>query len=1360
MAVFGLAAPAFAAPAAPAKSQDNAVPLCADAKKGEMRCFALRRVDVNGGKGVKPNATVAGYGPSDLRDAYKLPADGGAGQTVAIVDAFDDPNAEADLAVYRTQFGLPACTTANGCFRKVDQRGGTQYPAPDANWAGEISLDVDMVSAVAPLAKILLVEADTPSDINLATAVDEAVALGAKYVSNSYGTPYSSTPGSGEDPSETTTMDPHYNHPGVAVVASSGDSNFGVSYPAASQFVTSVGGTSLARDTSARGFTESVWHNSFGGPGSGCSLYEAKPSFQTDTGCAKRTETDVSAVSDPETGVAVYDSFQNSGWGVFGGTSAAAPIITGTYAIAGTPAANTHPNSYPYAKRSALNDVTAGNNGTCTPTYLCTAGAGYDGPTGLGTPNGVTAFAAGPHGDIVGTITDSATNAPIPGAQVTAGSGTATTDANGKYDLTLAPGTYTVTASAFGYASASATGVVLADGATVTENLALAVVPRSTISGTVTDGSGHHWPLYAKITIDGVPGGPIFTDPFTGGYAVTLPRGATYTMHVTANYPGYAAVTATVALGTTDKVADIAVPVAADCTAAGYAAHFTGATQSFDGATTPTGWTVTNANANGGWVFNDPGARGNLTGGSGGFAIIDSDNIGQSLTENTTLTSPTFNMSTVTSPDIGFDTDYRAFSNSVADVDVSVDGGTTWTNVWEHTADNFRGPAHVNIPLPQAANKAAVKARFHYTGTWAWWWELDNVFVGARTCDPVTGGLVVGQVTDANTRAGINGATVASVDAPAETAVSAATPDDPNLGDGFYWLFSSKTDAHSFTASKPHYTTQAKTVTVAADAANRADFALPAGQITVTPTSIDKTLAWQGTATATLNVRNTGSAPATVNLSESSGDFTLLSVPGAQLHTVRGTYSSHALAVQGRAPSGMKVAPHDVTPAEAPWTAIADYPTPVQDNLAAADGGKVYSAFGFTGTADTSALYSYDPDTGSWTALASAADTREKPAGGFVGGKFYVSGGWGADGNPDAKTEIYDPGTNTWSTGTPNPKPYAGSGSVVLGSKVYAVGGCSAQACGTSDVMVLDTADGTWSQAASYPEATAWVSCGALGGKVYCAGGTTDSGSIQHSYVYDPGTDSWTQVADLPADLWGSSYAAEGGKLLVSGGVTANNTTLTNQGYAYDPAANAWSALPNANETLYRGGSACGFYAVGGSPGGALVPPVASSEVLPGAGDCNSTSDVPWLSESPTTMTIAPGAVTKVTVTLDASVPSITQPGVFTAKLNFSTDTPYAVTPVDVSMTVNPPKSWGKIAGTVTSASGTALPGVTVQINTWAATYTLKTDKNGHYALWLDVRNNPLSVIAAKDGYQPVVKTVRIVKGTTTAADFLLKPSS
>ncbi len=267
-----------AAPSAPV----SASPVCATPKPGYFRCFALRRNGSSASARLAAGVLPTGYGPSDLQSAYELPADGGDGRTVAIVDAMDDPNAEADLAAYRAQYGLPPCTTANGCFTKVSQRGGTDYPAPDEGWAGEISLDLDMVSAVAPDAKILLVEADNADPDDLGAADDEAVTLGAKYVSNSYGSQYDEED-SGEDPSDTA-LDAHYDHPGVAIVVSAGDSGYGVSYPAASPYVTSVGGTSLVKDSSnARGWSETAW----GGTGSGCSLYE--PSRRSSTTPAART---------------------------------------------------------------------------------------------------------------------------------------------------------------------------------------------------------------------------------------------------------------------------------------------------------------------------------------------------------------------------------------------------------------------------------------------------------------------------------------------------------------------------------------------------------------------------------------------------------------------------------------------------------------------------------------------------------------------------------------------------------------------------------------------------------------------------------------------------------------------------------------------------------------------------------------------------------------------------------------------------------------------------------------------------------------------------------------------------------------
>ncbi|MDF3141645.1 MULTISPECIES: S53 family peptidase [unclassified Streptomyces] len=382
----------------------TATPCATPKHKGDLACNSVR---VTGGTtafekqraakdGITPKAgdatTPSGYGPSDLQDAYGLTsaaASNGDGETIAIVDAYDDPNAEADLAKYRSNYGLSACTTANGCFKKVGQTGSTtSLPSADSGWAQEISLDVDMASATCPNCNILLVEASSASMEDLGTAVNEAVKLGAKYVSNSYG--------GSESSSDASYDSTYFNHPGVAITVSAGDSAYGSEYPAASRYVTAVGGTKLSASSTSRGWTESVWKtSSTEGTGSGCSSYDAKPSWQTDSGCGKRMIADVSAVADPATGVSVYDSYGvTAGWYTFGGTSASAPIIAGVYALAGTPSSGSYPAQFPYAAAgtSALNDITSGNNGTCSTSYFCTAGSGYDGPTGWGTPQGLAAF--------------------------------------------------------------------------------------------------------------------------------------------------------------------------------------------------------------------------------------------------------------------------------------------------------------------------------------------------------------------------------------------------------------------------------------------------------------------------------------------------------------------------------------------------------------------------------------------------------------------------------------------------------------------------------------------------------------------------------------------------------------------------------------------------------------------------------------------------------------------------------------------------------------------------------------------------------------------------------------------------------
>ncbi|HTL86027.1 MAG TPA: hypothetical protein VL856_12640, partial [Acidimicrobiia bacterium] len=290
---------------------ESDVNACADnTAPGTAHCMARVRTQ----SGITPFVLgVSGaYDPSYLQSAYNAPSStNGSGRTIAIVDAYDNPNAEADLAAYRSFWGLPACTTANGCFRKVNQSGGTTYPAFNSGWSLEIALDVDMVSAICPKCNILLVEATSSSSVNLGTAVNRAVTMGADAVSNSWGT---------ADFAGSSSYDFYFNHPGVPITVSSGDDGYGASWPASSKYVVAVGGTSLNQTThnGTRNATETAWT----GAGSGCSVDAPKPAWQVDGGCSSRAIADVSAVADPATPVWVYNSNSGGTWYTVGGTSA------------------------------------------------------------------------------------------------------------------------------------------------------------------------------------------------------------------------------------------------------------------------------------------------------------------------------------------------------------------------------------------------------------------------------------------------------------------------------------------------------------------------------------------------------------------------------------------------------------------------------------------------------------------------------------------------------------------------------------------------------------------------------------------------------------------------------------------------------------------------------------------------------------------------------------------------------------------------------------------------------------------------------------------------------------------------------
>ena len=348
-----------------------------------------RSAAATGTSAASPVASAPAPGtPAYLQQAYDLSylsETQGGGDTVAIVDAYDDPNAESDLAVYRAQYGLPPCTTANGCFRKVNQNGAASpLPSGSAGWEQEESLDLDAVSALCPNCHLVLVESSDNSTANLDAGIAAAQSLGANQISNSWSANSSTATGVGI-------------FPGQTVVAATGDHGYPGAgtdaYPAAFPGVTAAGGTTLSAANTAgnlRGFSESAWSLNSSGTGwggtSGCDLNELKPAWQSDTGCTGRAYADLSADANPNTGLTVYDS-GSGGWLQMGGTSLATPLIAAFEAVTGV---NGTSAQWAYADSAGLNDPTTGSTGTCAGAiaYICNAQAGYDGPTGIGSISG------------------------------------------------------------------------------------------------------------------------------------------------------------------------------------------------------------------------------------------------------------------------------------------------------------------------------------------------------------------------------------------------------------------------------------------------------------------------------------------------------------------------------------------------------------------------------------------------------------------------------------------------------------------------------------------------------------------------------------------------------------------------------------------------------------------------------------------------------------------------------------------------------------------------------------------------------------------------------------------------------------
>jgi hypothetical protein len=440
-------------------------------------------------------------------------------------------------------------------------------------------------------------------------------------------------------------------------------------------------------------------------------------------------------------------------------------------------------------------------------------------------------------GTLEGTVTDNSTGDPIVNAVIEAGGYSSTTDNTGFYQLTLPVGVYDITATAYGHADETVTGINIDEGITTLHNFSLTALPSITASGYVFDYNGR-WPLYASIEIDSYPDGPIFTDPATGFYSVELLQGMTYSFTANAIAGSYIPRTRIV-IPTPGVTANFTLRVdELVCEAPGYAPSLSGVFEQFEYSSTPPGWMVVDNQGNSQiWAFDDPGGRGNLTGGSGGFAIADSDFYGSSGSQDTELRSPVMDFTALPNVTISFDTDFYTYNGAdTADVDVSIDGGSSWTNVWRQIGD-YRGPAHVVRDITSlAAGNANVVVRFHYyNASYEWWWQVDNVLIGDPACNRIGDGLVVGNVYDDNTAAPLVGALIE--DDLGNTARSFTTPEDPALEDGFYVL-SSTAARHILFGSANGYGDLKHRISVRSRRAVTQDFAMPAGLLSHFPTSL------------------------------------------------------------------------------------------------------------------------------------------------------------------------------------------------------------------------------------------------------------------------------------------------------------------------------------------------------------------------------------------------------------------------------------------------------------------------------------------------------------------------------------------
>ncbi len=978
------------------------------------------------------------------------------------------------------------------------------------------------------------------------------------------------------------------------------------------------------------------------------------------------------------------DTSYQGGWT---GTSMSAPHVTGLIALMWSAAPNLIGN---YAATETMIEETA------TPISYDSGGTPPPGPgnvpnyaTGWGEINAASAVEAALASENSGTLRGTvrgAGGALLAGARVDISDGTNTwitfTNASGIYQRPTVAGTYTVTASAYGYNPSTASGVTVVKDQITTQDFSLVEAPKATVQGVVRDGATG-WPLYARIYISEYPGPAVWTDPVSGQYSVSLPAGGTYAFEASAQTCGYATANRSVGPLGENRTEDFALSADLNaCTAPGYSFANPLYQEDFEGSNG--GFTASGTPADL-WAWGTPvawpgrAASGTKCWGTNldGTYAPDAD---------VTITSPVISLEGASGPLMvrwwqALEMEHSGCDKAYAEV--SINGGP-WTVMWAHDGDDVQEDwAPQTFDLSAAAG-GTVQFRFRivtddsvcFNG-----YYIDDIAIGHCQA-PAAGGLVVGNVRDANTGSGVVDVDVTVVGGA--TTWSEATPDDPAVDDGFYTLFATP-GSHTISADKePLYGPVAASVAVTDRGTVRRDLNLPAPHLQAHPSSLSANLTTGTTTSTTLTLANTGGAGALFQISAFPQHASSAHKPwgtaerpakkgagasAAGNTTDRGTPSGKP--VMGPASGGPK--PSQVGDA---WEVMAPLPEPrVFAAVVAGEDGYVYVAGGTSdgaGNTPTDTLYRYDTASDSWSSLAPLPVPLEQHDGVAVEGKIYLPG----DGTTDT-TYVYDIASDVWSEIPANNgyTPRSHYKVAALGSQIYVVGGIEGSAS-TNEVWILDTDTGQWAPGVPLQHGRINFALGAMNGMLYVAGGVAFPGFAPDmtTEIFD-GT-AWSYGAPVPSGggaytRW--SYLADGvgqdGLWLAAGRRDTGWAVLNHAGF-YAPESDTWTDSPTI-PLLNYGRAYCGgdvaddgyFYVIGGRNDAGNTAYNHNERLEVGG--------LTWLSLSPDQGAVPAGGNVPVQVIFRADVPEASDPGTYHAQVRVKYPSPYGTLTVPVTMTVS-----------------------------------------------------------------------------------------